>query len=209
MLLLAALLVMHAGCSGKGVDENDPGVLYKEAEEDIKSDHYLIAIEKLRTIKNKYPYSNYAVEAQLRIADVYFLQESFGEAAIAYEAFRDLHPKHEKTPYAMFRIAKAHYNDIPTPIARDMTPAQKSLDAYLEFLRRFPDAPEAAEGRKEVAEVRKLLADKELYVANFYYKRNFSDSARPRFQKILDMYPETPAAVEAKDKLARIGAKAK
>ena len=60
----------------------------------------------MKTIKNKFPYSNYATEAQLKIADVYYMQESYGEAAVAYEAFRDLHPKHEKVPYAMFRIGE-------------------------------------------------------------------------------------------------------
>src|SRR5437870_1063058 len=92
---LGSLSGTLVGCSGKAIDENDPGALYGEAEEDIKNDHYQIAIDKLRAIKNKYPYSKFAVDAQLRIADVYFLQESWGEAATSYEAFRDLHPKHE------------------------------------------------------------------------------------------------------------------
>src|SRR6476619_147606 len=113
------LAVMNAasslpGCSGKAIDENDPAALYKDAEDDIKNDHYQIAIDKLRSIRNKFPYSKYAVDAQLRLADVYFLQEDFAEAAAAYETFRDLHPKHEKTSYAMFRIGKSYYKDSPT-----------------------------------------------------------------------------------------------
>lgn len=204
--LLTAVPAVHlmSGCAGKSVDENDPAGLYKEAEEDIKSDHYLIAIEKLKTIKNKFPYSNYATEAQLKIADVYYMQESYGEAAVAYEAFRDLHPKHEKVPYAMFRIAKSYYNDIPSPVERDMTPAQKALDAYNDFLHRFPGAPEAVEAKKDSDDVRNLLAEKELLVANFYFKRDFYESAKPRYRKILDLYPDTPSASDARDKLARI-----
>jgi outer membrane protein assembly factor BamD len=203
--ILATFTASHLGCSGKSVDETDPASMFKDAEEDIKSDHYLVAIEKLRTIKNRFPYSNYATEAQLRIADVYFLQESYGEAAVAYEAFRDLHPKHDKVPYAMFRVGKSYFNDIPGTIARDMTPAQKALDAFGDFLRRFPAAPEAAEARKDSTELRKLLAEKELYIGNFYFKRDFFDAARPRYQKVIDTFPETPAAAEAKEKLARIG----
>jgi outer membrane protein assembly factor BamD len=202
--LIGGLAATQLGCSGKSVEENDPSALLKEAEEDVKSDHYQIAIEKLRSIKNKFPYSNYATEAQLRIADVYFLQESYGEAAVAYEAFRDLHPKHEKVPYAMFRTGKAYFNDIPGTIARDMTPANKALEAYSEFLKRFPNAPESADARKDLAEIRRLLAEKELYIANFYFKRDFYDSAKPRYKKILDTYPETAAANEAREKLARI-----
>lgn len=204
---VVATVVLN-GCSGKAIDESDPGALYNEAEEDVKNDHYQIAIDKLRSIKNKFPYSKYAVDAQLKIADVYFLQDSWPEAAASYETFRDLHPKHEKVGYAMFRLGKSHFNDIPGNIARDLTPATKALTAYQDFLARFPAAPEAAEAKKDVDTIRNTLADKELYIGNFYYKRDFLESAAPRFRKVLDLYPETKAATEAKDRLAKIGDRA-
>src|SRR3954469_14363732 len=151
LLALGALsfaTVHLTGCSSTPINDNEPERLYKEALEDIDGDHYQIAIEKLKTIRNKFPYSSFATEAQLKIADVYFLQDSFAEAALAYEAFVDLHPKHEKVAYAMFRSAKSYYADIPGTVARDLTSAQKALDKYNDFLRRFPTAPEAAEARK-------------------------------------------------------------
>ena len=82
------------GCSTSELNENDPVVLMKDAEEDIESSRYILALEKLQKIKNQHPYSKQAVDAKLRIADVYFLQENYAEAAATYEAFRDLHPKH-------------------------------------------------------------------------------------------------------------------
>jgi outer membrane protein assembly factor BamD len=205
LLTLLALSASLPGCSGKDVSENDPATLYKEAESDISNDRYAIAIEKLKVVKNKFPYSNFAIEAQLKLADVYFMQESFAEAAASYEVFRDLHPKHPKVPYAMYRAAKSYFNDIPNPIWRDMTPAQRALDAYNEFLRRFPSAPEADEARKDMAATRKALADKELSIANFYFKRDFPDSAKPRFEKVIALYPETDAAKEAGEKLQKLG----
>lgn len=205
-LLLIALVGAFPACSSKSIDESDPGSLLKDAEEDIKSDHYQIAIEKLRVIKNKFPYSKYSVDAQLRLADVYFMQDSFIEAASSYEAFRDLHPKHEKISYAMFRIAKSYFNDIPDPISRDLTPALKAQDSYGEFIRRFPTDPQVDEAKKDLNSTRSMLADKELYIGNFYYKRNFYDSAKPRFEKVIALYPETNAAREAQEKIQKIDA---
>ena len=208
-ILLAMALINTAptfltGCAGKTVNEGDPASLYQDAEDEIKSDHYQIAVEKLRTIKNKFPYSKYALDAQLRIADVLFMQESYAEAAASYETFRDLHPKHEKVGYAMFRVAKAYYNDIPNPTSRDLTPAQKALEAYNEFLRRFPAAPEATEARQDVAVTRNVLAEKELYIGDFYYKRDFPESAKPRYEKVVTIYPDTVAAKQAREKIAKI-----
>jgi outer membrane protein assembly factor BamD len=209
LVTLASTSPLMTGCAGRAVDESDPGSLYQDAEEEIKSDHYQLAIEKLRTIKNKFPYSKYSVDAQLRIADVLFLQESYAEAAASYETFRDLHPKHEKTPYAMFRVAKSYFNDMPGAVSRDMTPGQKALDAYNEFLKRFPSAPEAAEAQADVAKTRQALAEKELYIADFYNKRDFPDSAKPRYDKVVSLYPETEAAKKAKEKSADLEKKVK
>ena len=206
-IALSLLLSVSAGmisCSGKSVDQSDPGSLLKDAEDEISSDHYQVALDKLKEIKNKYPYSKFAIDAQIRIADVYYMQESFPEAALAYESFRDLHPKHEKAGYAMFRIGKSYFNDLPSTVARDLTPAAKAQDAYNAFLLRFPTAPEAEEARKDLVTVRNTLADKELYVGDFYFKRDFYESAKPRYEKVIALYPETAAAKTAKDKLDRI-----
>lgn len=199
---------LWTGCATTHVDDSNPESLYKDAEEDIKSDHYLIAIDKLKSIRNKFPYSKYAIEAQLKIADVYFAQESFPEAAVSYEAFHDLHPKHEKAAYAMYRAGKSYFNDIPGTIARDLTPAQKAMEVYLTFMKLYPTAPEAVEAQKDIQSIRNLLAEKELYVGDFYFKREVYDSAKPRYKKIVELYPETPSAKTAKEKLEQLDKKA-
>lgn len=206
LLALTSALVL-GGCSGRDVDENDPKSLFADAEENIKSDQYQLAIDKFRMIKNKFPYSGLAVDAQLRIADVYFLQESFAEAAAAYEAFRDLHPKHAKVPYAMFRTAQSHQKDMPSTIQRDLTSGFRAQDAYNEFLVKFPNAPEAAEAREELKRVRDQLAEKEFAIAGFYLKREFWDAATKRYQKLRALYPETTWAEKAQERLARAARK--
>ncbi len=62
-ILLLFLCLQLWGCSGKSVDENDPKALFEDAEESIKGDQYQIAIDKLRMIRNKFPYSKYSIEA--------------------------------------------------------------------------------------------------------------------------------------------------
>lgn len=209
ILAVLALLSGLSGCAGKEVSENDPADLFQAAEVDIESSHYLMALDKLRSIKNKFPYSRYSLQAQLRIADVYFLQESFAEAAASYEAFVELHPKHEKSGYALFRSAKSYFNDTPSTVSRDLSSAQKATEAYNEFLRRFPQAPEANEAREDLAKARNILAEKELSIGNFYDHRDLPNAARPRYQKVVDLYPETQAAASARKKLSKIDSKSK
>jgi len=189
------------GCSGKEIADGDPAALMQEAEKDIESDRLALAIEKLRLVRNKHPYSNLAIDAHLRIADVYFLQEEWAEAAAQYDSFRELHPKHEKVSYALFRTAKSYFNDSPSNVARDQSSAIKARTHYEEYVRKFPSGKESDDARKDLADARKKLSEKELYIANFYFKRDFYDSAKTRYEKLIEAFPESEAAAEAKEKL--------
>lgn len=204
LLLVLALGLALPGCAGKSVEDSDPEALFKDAEQDIEGNRYILAIDKLRLIKNKFPYSKFSAEAQLRIADVYFLQESFGEAALAYETFRDLHPKHPSVPYAMYRTALSYFKDTPELVARDQASARKALDAYTEFLKRYPEAPESNQARADLHEAMNHLAEKELYIGEFYFKREKWESAQARFNKLIEQFPETEAAKRAREKLPKL-----
>ena len=197
MVFLFFGIIFFSGCSGIPVDPHDPVALLEEAERDIRVDHYQLALEKLRDIKNKFPYSQTLPLVQLRIADVYFLQDAFLESASAYESFRDLHPKHPKVAYAMFRIGKSYFRDFPSQIQRDLTSGHKALEAYYAFLKRFPEVYESEEARRDIGAIRKKLAEKDLAIADFYWRRNYFEAAQPRYQKILEIYAETESAKKA------------
>lgn len=207
VLALIAITISSSfiGCAGKVVDEKDPASMMADAEDEIKNDHFLIALDKLRVIKNKFPYSNYSVEAHLRIGDVYFLQESYPEAAATYESFKDLHPKHPKVAYAMYKLAKSFFLDAPDVVARDQTVAKKALEAYNDFLKKFPTATEVEEARKDVAQIRKNLAEKEVHIGDFYNRRAFPEAAAKRYESAIRNYPETDAAKDAQAKQEKLG----
>ena len=198
LVLIAASL---SACSSSKVSDENPEALYQDAESEIKGDRFQVAIDKLRMLKSKFPYSRFAAEAQLRIADVYFKQELFQEAALAYEAFRDLHPKHERAAYALFRVAESYQADMPSNIARDLSSGKRALEAYDDFLKQYPAEERVAQAKESLGVVRSILARKELVVANFYYGESQYDSAKGRYEKILKTYPETDSATQAQERL--------
>jgi outer membrane protein assembly factor BamD len=211
LLLLASIAGVFSiggfGCSSADVDENDPAALMKEAEEDIDSSRYLLAVEKLQKVKNQHPYSKQAVDAQLRIADVYFLQENYAESAATYEAFRDLHPKHPRLPYAAYRVGLAFFSDLPGNHARDLSSGYKAQDAFKDYLAHFPTDENVAAATAKLLETRKILAEKEMYIGNFYYKREMWEAAKGRFTKVLNLYADTPSVDDAKTRLKDIETK--
>lgn len=190
-LALMAAAQVFVGCSGKKVDESDPQALYKDAEEDITDKRYTMALDKLKSLKNKFPYSHLATQAKLRIADVYYDEESYIEAAGAYESFRDMHPKHEKADYVIFRIGESYFNQLPSGVDRDLGPAQKAIEAYRELIQLYPKSQYVDQARKHLDESTERLAGKERYIADFYFKHDMYDSAAARYEKITTKFPGT------------------
>ncbi len=190
-ILAVVLSASFIRCSGRNVDENNPQALLDDAEIDIKDKRYLQALETLKKVKNKFPYSNLSKLAALRIADVNFLQEEFVEAATAYETFRDLHPKYIQADYVLFRIGESYFNQLPSTIDRDQTPAQKAINAFTELHSLYPASAHNDIGQRHLKESTEKLAKKEKYIADFYYIRDIYDSAASRFEKIVTKYANT------------------
>lgn len=191
VLFLFSNALYFVGCSGKQVDENNPQAVYEDAEEDVKDKRYAMALEKMKNLKNKHPYSHYAVLAQLRVADINFLDEAYIEAAASYELFRDLHPKHEKSDYVVFQIGESYFNQLPSTIDRDLTPGTKAIEAYRDLMTSYPKSEYIEKTKAHLDEANQKLATKENYIADFYYKREMYDSAAKRYEKIATKYVGT------------------
>ena len=203
-VLIGFSLITQTGCSSKKVNDNDPKDMYEDAESDIKNDRYLLALDKLRIVKNKFAYTSYGALAHLKIADVYFLQESYPEASASFDSFVELYPKHEKAPYALFKSGEAQYLDIPTNIARDLKSADTAIQLLDLYMKKYPNGEffEKAKDYRQKAFDR--LAEKELSIAVFYIKRKKPDSARMRLNKILDNFSNSSSADKAKELLKSI-----
>ena len=204
IILLASLLFGFTGCAGKDVNENDPAYLYSEAEEDIKSGRYEIAIEQLRLVKNKFPYSKYSPLAYLRMADIYFLRESFEEASITYEAFSDLYPNHDRAAYALYCIGHSYFMSIPNIVARDLSSAHKTIAAHRHFIEQHPSNEYVSMAAKDIQQAQEFLAQKEVLIGDFYSREQHWSAANNRYQKTVKLYPNTRASEVAEKKIAQI-----
>lgn len=201
-LVLCAWLFQAAGCSSQEVNTEDPDSLYSEADRLLKDEQYLLAMEKFRDIKNRFPYSPRAVDSELRLADAYFAQESYLEAESSYEIFRELHPSYSKSDYVQYQIGMSYFHLIPENSARDLSAAYRAIDAFNLLKQRFPDSSYADKADQKIAESRAKLAEHENFVASFYFHRRHFLSASYRYAALLKDFPKSGYDEEA---LYRLG----
>lgn len=146
------------------------------------------AIETFQTIIDNYPYSDYAVLAELKIADAYFDDAKFEEALSYYRDFSDLHPQHEKVPYTIWRSALCHERR-KRPPNRDQTATREAIVYLDRLLLNYPYSEHAEEAEVLWRALRRQLAEHINGIADFYMKRSEYESAAERYRMMLNEYP--------------------
>ncbi len=191
-LIVAMSLVVSfaiAGCSSaEKIDPSTPEGAFKLAEQYEKDERYEESVAKYSELKNKHPYSRFAVMAELKIADVQFIRESYIEAQYAYQTFKDLHPKHPQMDYVTYRLGLSFFNQLPSTTDRDLSLADKAILYFDEVLASYSSSQYAKEAGLKKTEALKMLADKELYIANFYLMKKQYGSALGRYETVLRNY---------------------
>lgn len=198
---LALTLLLSAGCARNNPAEFQEvptaDVLYRQGLEVLEGGTFLgvipntdhdEAIEIFQTIVDNYPYSDYAVMAELKIADTYYDQGKWEEALSYYRDFAELHPSHERVPYSVLRSALSRKNQALSA-ERDQTNTHRALEHLEQLLTRYPYSPEAQEAETIWREMRLRLAEHEMGVGDFYMDREEFQSAADRFRKVLNDYP--------------------
>lgn len=189
-LPLLTVIAFAAGCSSSELRSDTPEGLFAIAQNYESSSRFELAVLRYTEVKNKFPYSSYATRAELAIADVHYKAESWPEAQVSYQAFRELHPTHSQIPYVVYRIGMSFFEQLPSTIDRDLTLAHDAISYFDEVIRKYPKSEYVAEARNKRTDCLKRLAGKEEYIADFYFKKSMYDSALPRYECLLRTYPE-------------------
>lgn len=149
---------------------------------------YLDAIDVFQEIIDNYPFSDFAIKAELAIAQAYFERKHYEEALSYYRDFLDLHPDDPKVPFTVWMSALCLYNQTHES-TKDQDATHQAIAQLEEMMRRFPDAPEAEEAERLWKELRGRLALSEMQIGNFYMDREEYQSAAVRYRGILDSFP--------------------
>ncbi|MFC3681236.1 outer membrane protein assembly factor BamD [Bacterioplanoides pacificum] len=207
-LILAGLLSLLAACSsnpGKP-DELTEKEYYQQATEALEDNNFLVAVEKLRELESRYPFGQYAEQAQLELIYAQYQTGDMDAVLASTERFIRLHPLHEQVDYAYYMRGLATYDlgfsfverYLPHELARrDQQPLQDAFNYFAELLTRFPDSPYNADARARMVYLNDRMASYQLGVAQYYMKRHAYMAAANRANQIVMNYQKTSAVADA------------
>jgi len=205
--LLLIFLCSLQGCSliDKPKDEWDAKDYYERAAEAKESQNWSLAIQLYEELKAYYPYGEYAEQAYLDLAYVYYRFDEPESTKRELEDFLRLYPKHKHIAYALYLRALAvdsinkSWTDkwLTDPATRDMKSTQEAYNAYLILLNEFPNSRYSDKARQRLMILNNRLARNELKVAQFYYKHHAYLAAANRAKAVLENFPKAIVNVES------------
>ena len=157
---------------------------------------YEDARKAYQEIQEKAPDRSYDADIMLRIADTYYGEEKYAESAVEYQAFLNFHPVHRDAPYAQYQVGMCSFSEMTT-VDRDPGLTRTALSEFKKVLEKYPGNPYENDAKQKINLCRGNLAEYELYVGRFYWKKGAYRAAIGRLEKLLKDYPGFPPEEDA------------
>lgn len=177
--------------------------LYNNGVDALNAQRYSTAVTQFDLVEQNYPYSSWAVNAQLMRGYAEYLQNRYTESIGTLDRFIQLHPAHRDVGYAYYLRALAYYEQI-ADVQRDQKGTELALAALRDVVNRFPGSAYARDARLKIDLCRDHLAGKEMEIGRFYQNQKLYAGAIGRFQRVIDDYQTTNHAPEALHRLTEL-----
>lgn len=178
--------------------------LYKLARRSLDSSDYLGAITRYGAIMLRYPFTDYATQAQLESAYAKYRSFDPDGALSAADRFVKEHPRHPAIDYVHylkglinFQRGESLLDALVDTTRQDVAFARRAFDDFSLLTQRYPKSRYVGDARLRMVHLRNKIAAHELSIVRYYVRRGAHVAAAKRAERIVADYPGAPATGEA------------
>ncbi len=202
-------LALAAGCGTSTKDETagwNLEKLYSEAKQEADNGSYERAAKLYERLEGRAAGTILAQQAQLERAYVLHKSGEKAQALAILERFVKLHPTSPALDYALYLQGVVHFNDNLGIFGnlsqqrlseRDQQASRDSYQAFRQLVEQFPQSNYAADARQRMVFIVNSLAEYEVHVARYYFRRGAYVAAANRAQYAVREFQNSPAVEEA------------
>ena len=178
--------------------------LYKLARRSLDSADFQGAIQRYDQIQLKYPFTDYATQAQLE--SIYAKYRAFdAEGALSTaDRFLKEHPRHPMVDYVYylrglinFQRGESAFDWLVDSSRQDVSFARSAFDDFALLTQKYPNSRYVGDAHGRMIYLRNRIAQHELSVVQYYVRRGAWIAAAKRAEKIVEDYPGAPATIES------------
>lgn len=206
--LVAVTLGVVSGCSStsKGPDAQTPEKLYAAAKEDLAAGSWEQAIKALEKLEGRAAGTLLAQQVQLDLAWAQWKSGERVQSVTTLDRFIKLHPSSPALDYALYLKGLVNFNDSMGFLSsisrqnvseRDQQASRDAYQAFQQLVEQFPASRYAEDARLRMDYIVNALAEYEVHVARYYYRRGAFVAAANRAQNAVREFQRAPATEEA------------
>ncbi|MCR4667453.1 MAG: outer membrane protein assembly factor BamD [Desulfovibrio sp.] len=169
--------------------------IFEAANDAMAEKNYVRAVELYNKLRDAYPFSPYTIDAELSLADAYFLDEEYELAAETYKDFESLHPRHQAMPYVVYQTGMSLLNQFRS-IDRATTILEEAYAYFNRVCEMYPDTPYVRGAEENMKKCRRLMAEHELYIADVFWNMGKNGVAWKRYEYISKTFSDVPEIAE-------------
>lgn len=209
-LLLLALIPLFTACNSRvrleAAETLPVDAMYTEAKTALDEGEIDRAVKFYERLVARFPYGKYHEQAQIELAYALYKDNKPDEALSAINRFIKIYPTHPRIDYAYYLRGLVNFNrrigllekyfsdDITR---RDLQYVRQSFQDFGELVNKYPDSSYAPDARQRMVYLRNGLANAELMVASYYFRRGAYVAAAGRAKFLLETYQESPSTGDA------------
>ncbi len=206
LALCLALAAVPACRSKRDLMSSSPEILYKRAKQSLTGQDYNNAIKMYEALTARYPFTEQARQARLDLIYAYYRSGEKESAIDAADTFVRENPTHPRIDYAWYikglvdfeRSANIIERTFRVDLAeRPPATARKSFAAFRVVVEQYPKSDYAHDALQRMIFLRNRLAQYEVHVARYYYKRGAYIAAAQRSKGAIEQYDGAPTTREA------------
>jgi outer membrane assembly lipoprotein YfiO len=168
-----------ADTSSQASDDKPPAELARIAKKLYQSKMYSVSRESLQSLGNLGTPGAYRTFAEIKLADSYFFNGEYNEAAKRYEEFAKNYPSSAELPYAKLQAARS-YLSLSRGAGRDRKPQETALVLLDSIAESYPNSDYGAIARQARDPVIKELAAYDQGIIDFYDRLGNTDAVAER-----------------------------
>jgi outer membrane protein assembly factor BamD len=208
-LVLAALLAA-AGCSSTPKEDPNSTLavekLYADGKDELSSGAYDRAAKIFERVEGRAAGTLLAQQASLDLAYAQYKSNERASALATLDRFIKLNPSSPALDYAYYLRGIVNFNDNLGVLSmlsqqdlseRDQQASRESYQSFKQLADQFPQSRYAADARQRMDYIVNALAEYEVHVARYYFRRGAFVAAANRAQQALLEFQQAPANEEA------------
>jgi outer membrane protein assembly factor BamD len=177
---------------------------FQQGKTAYEKEDWLEAIRIFDEVRLQAPTSSFAIDATFLEGMSRYKSGTYISAAVDFRTVRRNYPTSPIAPRAQFMVAESYYMLSPRP-ELDQNYSTYALNEYQTFLRDYSNEKNLADSAQmRITEIRNKLGMKYLLGAELYLKLSDNKAAISGFNRVVDTYYDTPAAIEAELRIAEV-----